>query len=78
MKHPNTPIPSFLFLPPTPLPKTQLPKSLPSSLFHSQKHIITIHITQYIQKHPLSPLIPPPPAYLAHHEARQLTQAVTR
>ncbi|WP_222590919.1 hypothetical protein, partial [Staphylococcus pasteuri] len=29
IKHPNTPIPTFLFLPPTPLPKTQLPKSLP-------------------------------------------------
>ncbi|WP_398573586.1 AAA family ATPase, partial [Staphylococcus epidermidis] len=70
-------MPSFLFLPPTPVTKTQLPKSLPSSLFHSQKHIITIHITQYIQKHPLSPLIPPPPPYLGHHQGPQLTQPLT-
>ncbi|WP_186311296.1 AAA family ATPase, partial [Staphylococcus haemolyticus] len=78
IKHPNTPIPTFLFLPPTPVAKTQLPKSLPPSFFHSHKHIIPIHITHYMHKHSLSTFIPPPPAYLPHHQPPQLTQPLTR
>ncbi|WP_186803615.1 hypothetical protein, partial [Staphylococcus pasteuri] len=51
LKHPKPPIPTFIFLPPTPLAKTQLPPPLPQSIFAQHHPIIPVHITQFIQKH---------------------------
>ncbi|WP_398574708.1 AAA family ATPase, partial [Staphylococcus epidermidis] len=70
-------MPSFIFLPPTPLPKTQLPPPLPQSIFRQHHPIIPLHITQFIHKHPLTPLLPPPPPYLPHHHPPQFTQKLT-
>ena len=78
IKDPNRPIGSFLFLGPTGVGKTELAKSLASSLFDSEKHMIRIDMSEYIEKHSVSRLIGAPPGYVGHDEGGQLTEAVRR
>ncbi|HEK6694839.1 TPA: ATP-dependent chaperone ClpB [Staphylococcus aureus] len=83
IKDPNRPIGSFLFLGPTgvgktELAKTELAKSLAASLFDSEKHMIRIDMSEYMEKHAVSRLIGAPPGYIGHDEGGQLTEAVRR
>ncbi len=78
IKDPNRPIGSFLFLGPTGVGKTELAKSLASSLFDSEKHMIRIDMSEYMEKHSASRLIGAPPGYVGHDEGGQLTEAVRR
>ena len=78
IKDPNRPIGSFLFLGPTGVGKTELAKSLASTLFDSEKHMIRIDMSEYMEKHSVSRLIGAPPGYVGHDEGGQLTEAVRR
>ena len=78
IKDPNRPIGSFLFLGPTGVGKTELAKSLASSLFDSEKHMIRIDMSEYMEKHSVSRLIGAPPGYVGHDDGGQLTEAVRR
>lgn len=78
IKDPNRPIGSFLFLGPTGVGKTELAKSLASSLFDSEKHMIRIDMSEYMEKHSVSRLIGAPPGYVGHDEGGQLTESVRR
>lgn len=78
IKDPNRPIGSFLFLGPTGVGKTELAKSLASSLFDSEKHMIRIDMSEYMEKHSVSRLIGAPPGYVGHEEGGQLTESVRR
>lgn len=78
IKDPHRPIGSFLFLGPTGVGKTELAKSLASSLFDSEKHMIRIDMSEYMEKHSVSRLIGAPPGYVGHDEGGQLTEAVRR
>ncbi|MGV3243552.1 ATP-dependent chaperone ClpB [Staphylococcus sp. 11261D007BR] len=78
IKDPSRPIGSFLFLGPTGVGKTELAKSLASSLFDSEKHMIRIDMSEYMEKHSVSRLIGAPPGYVGHDEGGQLTEAVRR
>ncbi|MGS1349837.1 ATP-dependent chaperone ClpB [Staphylococcus aureus] len=78
IKDPNRPIGSFLFLGPTGVGKTELAKSLAASLFDSEKHMIRIDMSEYMEKHAVSRLIGAPPGYIGHDEGGQLTEAVRR
>lgn len=78
IKDPNRPIGSFLFLGPTGVGKTELAKALASSLFDSEKHMIRIDMSEYMEKHSVSRLIGAPPGYVGHDEGGQLTEAVRR
>ncbi|WP_053022332.1 ATP-dependent chaperone ClpB [Staphylococcus haemolyticus] len=78
IKDPNRPIGSFLFLGPTGVGKTELAKSLAASLFDSEKHMIRIDMSEYMEKHSVSRLIGAPPGYVGHDEVGQLTEAVRR
>lgn len=78
IKNPNRPIGSFLFLGPTGVGKTELAKSLAASLFDSEKHMIRIDMSEYMEKHSVSRLIGAPPGYVGHDEGGQLTEAVRR
>lgn len=60
IKDPNRPIGSFLFLGPTGVGKTELAKSLAASLFDSEKHMIRIDMSEYMEKHAVSRLIGAP------------------
>ncbi|WP_214307754.1 ATP-dependent chaperone ClpB [Staphylococcus pseudoxylosus] len=78
IKNPNRPIGSFLFLGPTGVGKTELAKSLASTLFDSEKHMIRIDMSEYMEKHSVSRLIGAPPGYVGHDEGGQLTESVRR
>lgn len=78
IKDPSRPIGSFLFLGPTGVGKTELAKSLASTLFDSEKHMIRIDMSEYMEKHSVSRLIGAPPGYVGHDEGGQLTEAVRR
>jgi ATP-dependent Clp protease ATP-binding subunit ClpB len=78
IKDPQRPIGSFLFLGPTGVGKTELAKSLASTLFDSEKHMIRIDMSEYMEKHSVSRLIGAPPGYVGHDEGGQLTESVRR
>lgn len=78
IKDPNRPIGSFLFLGPTGVGKTELAKALASTMFDSEKHMIRIDMSEYMEKHSVSRLIGAPPGYVGHEEGGQLTEAIRR
>lgn len=78
IKDPNRPIGSFLFLGPTGVGKTELAKTLASTLFDSEKHMIRIDMSEYMEKHSVARLIGAPPGYVGYEEGGQLTEAVRR
>jgi ATP-dependent Clp protease ATP-binding subunit ClpB len=69
---------SFLFLGPTGVGKTELAKALAAMLFDSERHIIRIDMSEYMEKHTVSRLIGAPPGYVGHDQGGQLTEAVRR
>ena len=75
---PNKPMGSFLFLGPTGVGKTELAKALAENLFDSEKHIVRIDMSEYMEKHSISRLIGAPPGYIGHEEGGQLTEAIRR
>lgn len=78
IKDPDRPIGSFLFLGPTGVGKTELAKALAATMFDSEKHMIRIDMSEYMEKHSVSRLIGAPPGYVGHEEGGQLTEAVRR
>ncbi|WP_031547759.1 ATP-dependent chaperone ClpB [Salinicoccus luteus] len=78
IKDPNRPTGSFLFLGPTGVGKTELAKTLAATMFDSEKHMIRIDMSEYMEKHAVSRLIGAPPGYVGHEEGGQLTEAIRR
>ncbi len=78
LKDENRPIGSFIFLGPTGVGKTELAKALSESLFDSEKNIIRIDMSEYMEKHSVSRLVGAPPGYVGYDEGGQLTEAVRR
>ena len=64
----NRPIGSFMFLGPTGVGKTQVAKTLAKFLFDSEKSLIRIDMSEYMEKHTVSRLIGSPPGYVGHEE----------
>ena len=75
---PDKPIGSFLFLGPTGVGKTELAKTLAEALFDSEKNLVRIDMTEYMEKFSVSRLIGAPPGYVGYEEGGQLTEAVRR
>jgi len=75
---PNRPIGSFIFLGPTGVGKTELCKALSESLFDSERNLIRIDMSEYMEKHTVARLIGAPPGYVGYDEGGQLTEAVRR
>ncbi|KAL4457526.1 hypothetical protein ABPG75_012391 [Micractinium tetrahymenae] len=69
---------SFLFLGPTGVGKTELAKALAAMLFDSEKMLVRIDMSEYMEKHSVSRLIGAPPGYTGHEAGGQLTEAVRR
>lgn len=78
IQDPNRPIGSFLFLGPTGVGKTELAKTLASTLFDDEKNLIRIDMSEYMEKYSVSRLIGAPPGYVGYEEGGQLTEAVRR
>lgn len=78
LSDPNRPIGSFLFLGPTGVGKTELAKALAEYLFDSEKAMVRIDMSEYMEKHSVSRLVGAPPGYVGYDEGGQLTEAVRR
>ncbi len=78
LSDPDKPIGSFLFLGPTGVGKTELAKALAEYLFDSEKAMVRIDMSEYMEKFSVQRLIGAPPGYVGYDEGGQLTEAVRR
>jgi ATP-dependent Clp protease ATP-binding subunit ClpC len=78
LKDPNRPIGSFLFLGPTGVGKTELSKALADCVFGTEKSMIRVDMSEYMEKHSVSKLIGSPPGYVGFEEGGQLSEKVRR
>ena len=78
LSDPNRPIGSFMFLGPTGVGKTELAKALAEYLFDSEKALVRIDMSEYMEKFSVQRLIGAPPGYVGYDEGGQLTEAVRR
>ena len=70
--------PSFIFVGPTGVGKTELAKSLAYEMFGSEDSIIRVDMSEYMESHSTSKLIGSPPGYVGYDDAGQLTEKVKR
>ncbi len=78
LKDPRRPIGSFIFLGPTGVGKTELARALAESLFEDEDAMVTIDMSEYMERHTVSRLVGAPPGYVGFEEGGQLTEAVRR
>lgn len=78
LKDTKRPVGSFLFLGPTGVGKTLLAKSLAAFLFGNEEALITIDMSEYMEKFAVSRLAGAPPGYVGYTEGGQLTEQVRR
>ena len=78
LSDPTRPYGSFLFLGPTGVGKTELTKALAAFLFDSEKAMIRIDMSEYMEKHSVARLIGAPPGYVGYDQGGYLTEAVRR
>jgi len=78
LRDPLRPIASFMFCGPTGTGKTELCKTLAETYYGSEKDMIRIDCSEYMEKHSVSRLTGPPPGYIGYEEGGQLTEAVRR
>jgi ATP-dependent Clp protease ATP-binding subunit ClpC len=78
MKDPNRPMGSFIFLGPSGVGKTLLAKTLAEFMFGDEDAMITIDMSEYMEKHNVSRLIGAPPGYVGYEEGGQLTERIRR
>ena len=74
----NRPVGSFMFLGPTGVGKTEIAKALAEELFDSERQIVRIDMSEYMEKENVSRLVGAAPGYVGYEEGGQLTEAVKR
>ncbi len=74
----DRPIGTFIFMGPTGVGKTELAKSLAQFIFDSDKNMIRLDMSEYMEKHSVARLIGAPPGYVGYDEGGFLTEAVRR
>ena len=78
LSDPDRPLGSFIFLGPTGVGKTELARTLAEAMFGSEKAMVRIDMSEYMEKFSVSRLIGAPPGYVGYDEGGQLTEAVRR
>ena len=78
LKDPKRPSGSFIFLGPSGVGKTELAKTLAEFLFGDEQALISLDMSEYMEKHTVSRLVGSPPGYVGYEEGGQLTEAVRR
>ncbi len=70
--------PSFIFVGPTGVGKTELAKALAFELFGTDDSIVRVDMSEYMESHSVSKLIGSPPGYVGYDDAGQLTEKIRR
>jgi ATP-dependent Clp protease ATP-binding subunit ClpC len=78
LKDPKRPIGVFLFLGPTGVGKTYLPRILAEFMFGSEDSMIRLDMSEFMEKHNVSRLVGAPPGYVGYDDGGQLTDTVRR
>jgi len=78
VQDPHRPLASFLFLGPTGVGKTELAKGLAEFLFGSEKAMLRLDMSEYMEKHSVARLVGAPPGYVGYEEGGTLTNRVRR
>ncbi len=78
LKDPKRPGGSFIFLGPSGVGKTETAKTLAEFLFGDEDALISLDMSEYMEKHTVSRLVGSPPGYVGYEEGGQLTEAVRR
>jgi ATP-dependent Clp protease ATP-binding subunit ClpC len=78
LKDPRRPIGSFIFVGPTGIGKTFLAKVLAEFMFGSEDNLITVDMSEFMERHAVARLVGAPPGYVGFDEGGQLTEAVRR
>ncbi|NTU61307.1 MAG: ATP-dependent Clp protease ATP-binding subunit, partial [Caldiserica bacterium] len=74
----NRPIGSFMFVGPSGVGKTELARVLASHIYGSEKSLIRVDMSEYMEKYSVSRLVGAPPGYIGFEEGGQLTEKVRR
>ncbi|WP_130837102.1 ATP-dependent Clp protease ATP-binding subunit [Lachnoclostridium sp. Marseille-P6806] len=78
LQDPNRPIGSFLFLGPTGVGKTELSKALAEAVFGSEKNLIRVDMSEYMEQYAVSKMIGSAPGYVGYDDGGQLSEQVRR
>lgn len=78
LKNVHRPIGSFLFVGPTGVGKTMMGKAIAQFLLGSEKALIKLDMSEFMERHSLSRLVGSPPGYVGYEDGGQLTEAVRR
>ncbi|MGN0621959.1 MAG: ATP-dependent Clp protease ATP-binding subunit [Porcipelethomonas sp.] len=78
LKEPDKPIGSFMFMGPTGVGKTELSRAVAEAMFDSEKNLIKIDMSEYMEKHSVAKLIGAPPGYAGYDESGTLTDRIRR
>ena len=78
LKDPRRPVGSFMFLGPTGVGKSELAKALAEFIFGSEDALLTLDMSEFMERHTVSRLVGAPPGYVGYYEGGQLTEAVRR
>ena len=78
LKDPHRPMGSFVFIGPSGVGKTLLSKALAEFMFGDEDALITLDMSDYMEKHNVSRLVGAPPGYVGYEEGGQLTERVRR
>jgi len=78
LKDPKRPIGVFMFLGPTGVGKTYLPRVLAEFMFGSEDAMIKLDMSEFMEKHNVSRLVGAPPGYIGYDDGGQLTDTVRR
>ena len=78
LRNTKQPIGSFIFLGPTGVGKTEIARQTAKTVFGSEKNMVRLDMSEYMEKHSVSRMIGAPPGYVGFDQAGQLTEAVRR
>ena len=78
LKDPKRPIGCFVLAGPTGVGKTLLAKALAEFMFGDDDALISIDMSEYMEKHNVSRLVGAPPGYVGFEEGGQLTEKIRR
>src|SRR5439155_6073956 len=78
LKDPKRPIGVFMFLGPTGVGKTYLPRVLAEFMFGSEDSMIKLDMSEFMERHNVARLVGAPPGYVGYDDGGQLTDTVRR